>query len=88
MLSVDVRCRIDPKTKQLASAAIESMGLSVSDAIRLFLTRVAADGAIPFELRVPNAVTIAAMEELNDPVRRAKLKTYSSVETLIESLKS
>ena len=88
MLSVDVRCRIDPKTKQQASDAIESMGLSVSDAIRLFLTRVAAEGAIPFELRVPNATTVAAMEELNDPKRRAKLKAYASAEDLVQNLKS
>ena len=57
MLTVDVRCRIDPKTKEQASEVIEAMGLSVSDAIRLFLKRVAADGAIPFELRAPNAKT-------------------------------
>ncbi|MFM7484256.1 MAG: type II toxin-antitoxin system RelB/DinJ family antitoxin, partial [Burkholderiaceae bacterium] len=37
MLSVDVRCRIDPKTKEDAAEVIESMGLTVSDAIRLFL---------------------------------------------------
>ncbi len=41
MLSVDVRCRIDPKTKEDAAEVIEAMGLTVSDAIRLFLKRVA-----------------------------------------------
>ena len=86
MLSVDVRCRIDPQTKQQASDAFESMGLSVSDGIRLFLKRVAADGAIPFELRVPNAETIAAIEELESPTRRAKLKRYSSVEEMMDDL--
>jgi DNA-damage-inducible protein J len=40
------------------------MGLSVSDAIRLLLVRVAAEKALPFELKVPNADTRAAMEEL------------------------
>ncbi len=84
MLSVDVRCRIDPETKKQASEAIESMGLSVSDAIRMFLTRVAAEGAIPFELRVPNAETIEAIEELEDPKRRAKLKRHSSAEALMK----
>ena len=64
MLTVDVRCRIDPKTKEDASEVIEAMGLTVSDAIRLFLKRVASDGAIPFELRVPNAKTLAAIAEL------------------------
>ena len=76
MLTVDVRCRIDPKTKEEASEVIEAMGLTVSDAIRLFLKRVATDGAIPFELRAPNARTIAAIAELEAPKGRAKLKKY------------
>jgi DNA-damage-inducible protein J len=79
MLTVDVRCRIDPKTKEEASEVIEAMGLTVSDAIRLFLKRVATDGAIPFELRAPNARTIAAIAELEAPKGRAKLKKYKDV---------
>jgi DNA-damage-inducible protein J len=86
MLSVDVRCRIDPKTKEQASAAIESMGLSVSDAIRLFLTRVAADGAIPFELRVPNAESIAAIQELTNPISKAVLKKYASLDEMHQAI--
>ena len=79
MLTTDVRCRIDPKTKEEASEVIEAMGLTVSDAIRLFLKRVATDGAIPFELRAPNARTIAAIAELEAPKGRAKLKKYKDV---------
>ena len=74
MLTVDVRCRIDPATKEQASEVIESMGLSVSDAIRLFLRRVAVEGAIPFELRVPNAGTVSAIDELESPAHRAALQ--------------
>ena len=87
MLSVDVRCRIDPKTKEDAAEVIESMGLTVSDAIRLFLTRVASEGAIPFELRVPNARTAAAIAELESPKSRSKLKRYKDLDTMHAAIK-
>ena len=87
MLSVDVRCRIDPKTKEDAAEVIESMGLTVSDAIRLFLTRVASEGAIPFELRVPNAKTVAAIAELESPKSRNKLKRYKNIDALHDAIK-
>jgi len=87
MLSVDVRCRIDPKTKEDAAEVIESMGLTVSDAIRLFLTRVASEGAIPFELRVPNAKTVAAIAELESSKSRSKLKRYKNIDALHDAIK-
>jgi len=82
VLSVDVRCRIDPKTKKDAAEVIESMGLTLSDAVRLFLTRVASEGAIPFELRVPNAGTAVAIAELESPKSRSKPKRYKNLETM------
>ncbi|MCX7217327.1 MAG: type II toxin-antitoxin system RelB/DinJ family antitoxin [Burkholderiales bacterium] len=87
MLSVDVRCRIDPKTKEDAAEVIESMGLTVSDAIRLFLTRVASEGAIPFELRVPNAKTVAAIAELESPKSRSKLKRHKNLDAMHDAIK-
>jgi DNA-damage-inducible protein J len=86
MLTTDVRCRIDAKVKAEATEVIEAMGLNVSDAIRLFLKRVASEGAIPFELRMPNAKTIAAMEEIENPKTRAKLKRYKSVAEMNKAL--
>lgn len=59
-----VRARIDKRTKDLAGAALADMGLSVSDAIFLLLTRVAAEKAMPFPVRVPHAATRAATAEL------------------------
>jgi len=82
MLTVDVRCRIDQKTKTEASEVIEAMGLSVSDAIRLFLRRVAVEGAIPFEVRVPNARTVSAIDELESPAHRAALQKNTSLEDM------
>lgn len=87
MMTVDVRCRIDPKTKEDASEVIEAMGLTVSDAIRLFLKRVASEGAIPFELRVPNAKTVAAITELEAPKSRSKVKRHKNIDTMHNALK-
>jgi DNA-damage-inducible protein J len=60
-----VRARIDTKTKERASDALEAMGLTISDAIRLLMLRVADERCLPFEVKVPNATTrreIAALE--------------------------
>ena len=58
-----VHVRLDEKIKRQATRALTAMGLSVSDAVRVFLTRVAADKQLPFALEVPNAETRAAMVE-------------------------
>ena len=58
-----VRARIDEHLKDEAEAVLNYFGLTVSDAVRLTLTRVARDKALPFELKVPNAETQAAMAE-------------------------
>jgi DNA-damage-inducible protein J len=59
-----VRARIDGQVKEKAAKVLADMGLSVSDAIRLLLVRVAAEKALPFEIKVPNTETRAAMAEL------------------------
>jgi DNA-damage-inducible protein J len=59
-----VRARIDGQVKERPAKVLADMGLSVSDAIRLLLVRVAADQALPFEIKVPNAETRASMAEL------------------------
>jgi DNA-damage-inducible protein J len=56
-----VRARIDPRIKEEASVVLAAMGLTVSDAFRILLTRVAREKALPFEPLVPNEETIAAM---------------------------
>ena len=55
--------RVDNEIKAQASEALASMGLSVSDAVRILLKRVVKDQAFPLELKVPNAKTRLAMEE-------------------------
>ena len=55
--------RVDDDIKAQATLALTTMGLSMSDAVRLFLRRVVVDQAFPLELKVPNADTQAAMDE-------------------------
>ena len=59
-----VRARIDSATKKRAADALEAMGLSVSDAIRLLMLRVAAERRLPFNVRVPAATSRKAIAEL------------------------
>lgn len=56
-----VRARIDGHTKEEAAAVLAAMGLTVSDAFRLLLVRIAADKALPFEPLTPKAETVEAM---------------------------
>ena len=57
-----VRSRIDPALKRQADQVLRSMGLTMSDAIRLFLHQVVAEQALPFPVKAPNATTLAALE--------------------------
>ncbi len=77
-----VRARIDGLVKEKAAKVLAEMGLSVSDAIRLLLVRVAAEKALPFEIKVPNAETRAAMAELE----RDAGVSFDSVADLIADL--
>ena len=61
-----VRARIDSDTKARATEALQAMGLSVSDAIRLLLLRVADEKRLPFTVQAPNAATAGAMKELEE----------------------
>lgn len=61
-----VRARIDSDTKARATEALNAMGLSVSDAIRLLLLRVADEKRLPFAVQVPNAATLEAIKELDE----------------------
>lgn len=59
-----VRARIDAVTKERAAAALNAMGLSVSDAIRLLMLRIADEQRLPFDVKVPTPATLKAMQEL------------------------
>ena len=77
-----VRARIDPATKALATEALNAMGLSVSDAIRLLMLRIADEHRLPFDVKVPNATTKKAIAELE----AGKGKKFTSVDDLMADL--
>ncbi|HWG21949.1 MAG TPA: type II toxin-antitoxin system RelB/DinJ family antitoxin [Terracidiphilus sp.] len=62
MASGMVHIRVDTKVKARAAKTLAKMGLTVSDAVRILLTRVAAEKAMPFDIRVPNRETLNAIE--------------------------
>jgi DNA-damage-inducible protein J len=67
--TTDVRCRIEEDLKESASDVLKSCGLSISDAMRLFLRQVVATQGLPFEVRVPSEKTARAMAQARD-IRR------------------
>jgi DNA-damage-inducible protein J len=69
-----VHVRVDEHVKAQAAETLAAMGLSISDAVRVFLTRIAAEKQLPFALKVPNAETRAAMEEAR-AISRARFAT-------------
>lgn len=77
-----VQARINGEVKDQAAAVLATMGLTVSDAVRLMLTRVAHDKALPFEPLRPNEETIAAMQE----ARSGNLKSYPNFKALLADL--
>lgn len=80
-----VHVRVEEDTKQLATEALASMGLSVSDAVRLFLHRVVAEQAFPLELKVPNAETRAAIAE-SRAMMKARRARFETADALFDDL--
>jgi DNA-damage-inducible protein J len=77
-----VHVRIDRRVKNKATKALAAMGLSVSDAVRMMLVRVAAEDALPFDVRVPNPATIKALLAAD----RREGRRFSSAEALLKDL--
>ena len=82
MATTMVHIRVDQKTKQRAAKTLAAMGMSVSDAVRMLLLRVAAEKALPFEVKVPNATTVKAMRAAG----RGKGKRLNSAGALFKDL--
>jgi DNA-damage-inducible protein J len=64
--TIMVHVRVDETVKERASATLAKMGISVSDAVRMMLVRVAEERALPFEVRVPNSRTVKAMQAADE----------------------
>ena len=79
-----VQARIDGALKEEAATVLAAMGLTVSGALRLLLTKVAHEKALPFAPLVPDAATIEATRE----ARRGDLSQFASVEDLSDDLRA
>ena len=77
--------RVDDDVKAQATEALAAMGLTMSDAVRIFLKRVVNDQAFPLELKVPNAETRAAMEEAR-AMMKARQARFESADALFDDL--
>jgi DNA-damage-inducible protein J len=84
MITADtyVRARIDTDTKERAADALEAMGLSISDAIRLLMLRIADERRLPFEIKVPSKATRKAIEQLE----AGKGRHFATVDALMADL--
>jgi DNA-damage-inducible protein J len=82
LLSANVKARIDLDTKIRAADTLNAMGLSISDAIRLLMLRIANDKCLPFEIKAPNAVTKKAIEELESK----QGKSFDNLTSLMANL--
>ena len=77
-----MRARIDEHIKDEAAAVLKAMGLTVSDAFRMMMTRIAREKALHFEPLVPNEETVATMRE----ARSGKLPRFKDVDALMKDL--
>jgi len=80
-----VHVRVDDKIKLEATETLASMGLSISDAVRVFLTRVVIEKQLPFTLKVPNPETHAAMIEA-DAIASGRKARFATAEELFDAL--
>ena len=74
-----IHARVDPRLQESAARIFSRIGISTTEAIRLFLKQVELHKGLPFPIAIPNAQTVAAMREANDP---AALKRYRSFREL------
>ena len=74
-----IHARIEPKLKRSAERIFSEIGMSTTEAIRLFLKQVELHRGLPFSVSIPNAETVAAMREANNP---SILKRYLSFHEL------
>jgi len=77
--------RVEDDIKDQATLALTAMGLTMSDAVRLFLRRVVVDQAFPLELKVPNAETLSAIEESRVMMSKRKAR-FSDADALLADL--
>ena len=76
--------RMETDMKRKATAALAAMGMTASEAVRLFFHRIAVDQAFPLELKVPNAETQRAMAESEEMMRQGTARFANTDEMFAE----
>jgi DNA-damage-inducible protein J len=80
-----VHVRVDENVKVQATETLASMGLTISDAVRVFLTRIVADKELPFSIRSPNATSRTAMTEASELVKSRRAR-FATADALIDDI--
>ena len=80
-----IHVRVDEQIKEQAAETLSEMGLSVSDAVRVFLKRVVAEKQMPFTIKVPNAETRAAIKEADEIIRSKRVR-FNNAKDLFNDL--
>jgi DNA-damage-inducible protein J len=75
-----VHVRVNEQIKAQAAETLAAMGLTISDAVRVFLMRVVADKQMPFDIKAPNAETRAAMAEADEIARTHRARFATAAE--------
>lgn len=83
MRSAQITARTEPKVKTGAEIILRRIGLTMSDAINMFLNQIILQRGLPFEVKIPKKTTIRAME---DAINDEDLTTYGSVDEMFEDL--
>jgi len=89
MKTTTLTTRVDPEIKAAAEATVAPLGITLSQAVNIFLHRVIAEGGLPFDLRQPryDKQVAAAMKEVDDILaHRVQAKTYASVDEMMDDL--
>lgn len=81
-----INARMEPRLKREAQKILKVVGVNASDAVGMFYRQIVMQKGIPFEVRIPNKETRAAMRELNDPQKLAKLKRYNSADEMFKDI--
>ncbi len=82
MKTAAVHSRIQPEIKEKAESILQRLGLSPTEAIRMFYTQIALRNGLPFDVCIPNEKTVKALE---DSKAGRDLERFDSVEELFES---
>jgi len=83
--STMIHVRVNESIKMQATQALTAMGLTVSDAVRVFLTRIAADQALPFAIKTPNAASRAAIDEAETIIKNRHAR-FATTDALMDDL--